>query len=95
MFRETDAEAIADFEQLRASGAVWFGVVKNISDDQGRNFMAHHANVIDQLNATARLVDGTDAYVIHKLVDQAPGAMIKWWQTPDCARSPRRPAAVR
>ena len=69
VFVETDGEAIAELEQLRAGGAVWFGAVKNAKDEWGRNFITHHAGVIGHLNATARLVDDNDAFVIYKLAE--------------------------
>ena len=67
VFLKDDATAIAQLEELRRQGADWFAVAKNAQDGQDRIFMKHHAGVIAHLNATARLVEDTDKYMIYKL----------------------------
>ncbi|MBB4641253.1 ArnT family glycosyltransferase [Rhizorhapis suberifaciens] len=66
-FLEDDASAIAQLEKLRAEGADWFAVAKNAEDNTGRNFLKHHAGVIAHLNATAKLVDDNERYMIYQL----------------------------
>jgi len=64
---ETEAEAIALLEDLRAQGAGWFGASRDARDRRGRYVIADQPELMAHLDATATLMADTDRYVIYRL----------------------------
>lgn len=73
IFRDTDEEARAELEALRAEGARWFGYTTEARDDYGRMFVDHHAGFVAWLDMTFAKVADTPDYAIYHL-DTPAGA---------------------
>ncbi|MBK9715799.1 MAG: glycosyltransferase family 39 protein [Kouleothrix sp.] len=61
---EDDAEAIQLFDQLRAQGANWFGVV----NERKKDFWVDHPELVDYIKRTCEFKVKTDDYVIYRIM---------------------------
>jgi hypothetical protein len=63
------AVSIAMFEDLRAKGANWLGIVREPEDDRPgkENFWRNHPELIAHINRTCELVEKSSAWVIYRI----------------------------
>jgi hypothetical protein len=61
---ENDDESIMLFEQLRAQGAGWFGVV----NERKKDFWVDHPKLVEYIKRTSEFKVKTDDYVIYRIM---------------------------